>query len=375
MYRALHLLPLLLAAAPAAAQDTIQPGQSVAGQLSASDPTLEDGSHYDVWRFAATAHHRYRVVMRSTDFDAFLTVGTHAAPGCDECATNDDGAGGTDAQVDYTGSADGTYEIRANSYDADQTGRYELVLEDQGVVHDEEEHGAPAGTPIALGQAVTGELTRQDRKVGISYQDTWTYQGHAGETIVITLRSQDFDAYLQAGQYEAGECQELDHNNNGAGGHDARLTVHLNEDGAYHLHVSSADQGDTGAYTLLVERAEPRRSDAPPMPISPGETLSGRLSDTDSREADGAFSDAWTFRGQAGETYTITLHSGDFDAYLHFGRVVDGEWQMPDSNDDGGGGTDAALTVTVPQDGVYGIRASSYEAGQTGDYTLTVRRH
>ena len=47
--------------------------------------------------------------------------------------------GGTDAEVAFVGSADGTYEIRANSYDADEVGGYVLTLEDEGVVDEPDE--------------------------------------------------------------------------------------------------------------------------------------------------------------------------------------------------------------------------------------------
>ncbi|HEX2208880.1 MAG TPA: PPC domain-containing protein [Longimicrobium sp.] len=377
MYRALHVLGLLLlATAPAAAQNTIRPGQSVTGQLTASDPTLDDGSHYDVWRFAGVANHRYRITLRSADFDAYLSVGTATVSACDDCTSNDDGAGGTDAQVDFVGSADGTYEIRAKSYEADQTGGYELTLEDHGEVEPQEhEHAeAPMGTPIALGQAVTGELARGDRKEESSYVDTWTYMGRAGETLVITLRSEDFDAFLKAGEYEAGECRELEHNDNGGGGRDARMTVELPGDGAYHIHVSSVDQGDTGTYTLLVERAAERPA-SPPMPIAPGETLDGRLTESDGREGDGSYFDAWTFRGRAGETFVITLSSQDFDAFLRFGRMAGDEFESMETDDDGAHeGTDSRLTVTLAHDGEYVIRAGTYDADETGAYTLRLER-
>jgi hypothetical protein len=378
MYRTLHLVPLLLlAASPVAAQEIIRPGESVSGQLTASDPTLDDGSHYDVWRFAAVARHRYRVTLRSDDFDAYLAVGANAQDGCGDCETDDDGAGGTDALVEFTGGDDGTYEIRANSYQADETGGYELLLEDQGVVEEEAEHdheAAEMGTPITVGQAVTGELTRTDRKTGNSYSDTWSYVGHRGEILIVTLRSEDFDAYLTAGAFEGGECQEMDSNDNGGGGHDARMRVRLPEDGAYHVHVSSRGQGSTGAYTLLVEHPAPREPGPPPMPISPGETLQGRLVDTDAQEDDGSFSDAWTFRGTQGERFTITLLSGDFDAFLRLGRMDGDEWQLMQTDDDGADGTDSRITVTLPEDGEYVIRAGSYDDGQTGDYTLRVER-
>jgi hypothetical protein len=376
MYRALHLLPLLvLAATPAAAQNTILPGQSVSGELTAADPTLDDGSHYDVWRFAAVAHHRYRVTLHSDDFDAYLSVGTNTTDGCHECQSDDDGGGGTNARVDFTRHEDGTYEIRANSYDAEQLGRYTLALEDEGVVHGGGDDGAaPAGTPIALGQAVTGELARGDRKVGISYQDTWTYQGRAGEILVVTLRSEDFDAYLQAGHYEAGECEELAHNNNGGGGRDARLTVTLVEDGAYHLHVSSADQGGTGAYTLLVESVDSPQGAGLPMPIAPGETLAGQLTDADPRADDGRAYDTWSFRGQAGEAYTITLRPQNFDGFLELGHTSHDGWRPITGGNERGERLDAQLTVTLSATGEFGVRAGASDPGATGRYTLTPQR-
>lgn len=378
MYRARHLFPLLLlAAAPAAAQDVIRPGQSVSGRLSASDPTLDDGSHYDVWRFPAEARHRYRVTLRSDDFDAYLSVGSTAQAGCDDCATDDDGAGGTDAQVEFTGPVDGTFEIRANSLEQGRTGAYELTLEDEGLV-DEAEHehveSDEAGTPIALDQPVTGELGRGDRKVGNSYSDTWTYQGREGETIVVTVRSADFDTYLTMGAFDGGECTELDTNDNGAGGTDSKLTVELPEDGAFHIHVTSVDQGGTGAYTLLVERGQERPSADLPMPIAPGETLNGRLWSTDTQEADGSYRDAWTFMGQVGETYVITLRSRDFDAFLQVGRMAGDEWEPLMTDDDGGGESDSQITITLPMNGEYVIRAGSYDADETGAYTLSVQR-
>ena len=212
MYRALHLLPvLLLAAAPVAAQDVIRPGQSVTGQLTAADPELDDGSHYDVWRFAAQARHRYRVTLRSADFDAYLSVGSRPRSATTARRTTTARAAPTRGWSS-PGREDGTYVIRANSYDEGETGAYELTLEDEGVVdeeeHDAHEDAAEMGTPITLGEPVAGTLARGDRKVGTSYSDTWTYHGREGETIMVTLRSEDFDAYLTLGEFDGGECTE-----------------------------------------------------------------------------------------------------------------------------------------------------------------------
>lgn len=378
MYRALHLVPvILLAAAPVAAQDVIRPGESVSGRLSASDPTLGDGSHYDVWRFPVQARHRYRVTLRSDDFDAYLSVGANTAEECGDCTNDDDGAGGTDALVEFTGRADGTFQIRANSFDGGQMGSYQLTLEDVGVAEEHTGHNdAPdAGTPIQAGEVVTGTLARGDRKMDNSYTDTWTYNGREGETIRVTLRSTDFDTYVTLGEYENGECTGMDGDDDSGGGTDSQITAELPGDGAFHIHVRSASQGGTGAYTLLVEQVTDREAGVPPMPISPGETLNERLWSTDTQEADGSYRDAWTFMGQVGDTYVITLRSEDFDTLLQVGRMSGDTWDLLMTDDDGAGeGTDSQITITLPMNGQYVIRAGAYEPNETGAYTLSLER-
>jgi hypothetical protein len=372
----------LLAASPAAAQETIRPGQRVTGELSAADPVLADGSHYDVWRFAALPGHRYVVTLRSAAFDAFLAVGRSVGPACDACATDDDGAGGTDAFVEYTGARGGTYEIRANSYDEHATGPYELLLEDAGTAEDP----APiAARPIVLNQRVEGELARGDGKDhGRSYSDTYTYRGRAGETIVITLSSPDFDARLDFGKVNLGACRALDRDDDGGEGTDARLTVTLPEDGEYHVHVGSSQAGQRGRYTLLVARGTqagvvidgvPAQVVSVPSPIEAGETVEGELKAGDARADDGSFYQAWLYRGRAGETLTIRMQPSDFDAYLAIGRTVQDAWTELEVNDDGPEGTNSELTVTLPRNGEYVIRANAFQAGQTGRYTLRVDRN
>lgn len=366
---------LLLAASPAFAQETIQPGQRVRGELSMADPALQDGTHYDVWRFAAQANHRYVVTMRSEAFDAFLVVGPEIQPGCDACSTDDDGAGGTNASVEYVGAEGGTYQIRAYSYDADAVGGYELELQDHGMV---EPPPPVVSVPVTLGQAVEGDLARGDAKDhGRSYSDTYSYQGRAGETLVITLDSGDFNAMLNFGQVNAGECMELDGDDDGGGGTNSRLTVTLRQDGEYHVHVGSSQPGQKGHYTLLVERGAARDevvAEAADWPITLGREIEGRLDEGDRRAENDSFYEAWRYMGGVGETVTIRMQSSEFDTYVAIGRVENGAWTELGTNDDGPDGTNSELTVTLPRNGEYVIRANSFQAGQTGRYTLRIDR-
>lgn len=251
--RYLPLAAALLAAAPAAAQPTIQPGQRVAEELSAADPTTREGAHYDLWRFDAQPGHVYLVTLRSSRFDAFLAVGSGAASGCSGCSTNDDGGGGTDAAVRFTPPAPGMYEIRASSYAPRGTGGYELTLRDEGVRGD-----APPPPPAVVqsGDTVQGRLELGDETYGggRAFTDTYLYHGRAGETVVVTLRSDDFDALVAMGRPTHTGCRPMDSDDDGGGGTDSKLELTLSQDGPYHIHVRTMRVDGQGAYTLTVER-------------------------------------------------------------------------------------------------------------------------
>jgi hypothetical protein len=270
---------LACVAVPAVAQGTIRPGQTVRGELAASDGTLDDGSFFDVWRFRAQAGHVYAVTLRSDAFDAFLSVGSSAGPDCEDCEADDDGAGGTDSEVLIRASANGMLEIRANSLMAEETGAYTLALEDRGenAQIDEEDEDEYAGvdeepvadvgdemeameivgtpTPVRLDRAAQGELGEDDAQAADdSFYDLFSYRGRAGETITITLRSEDFDAFLSVGRRVDGRFEVMESNDDGEEGTDSELTITLPEAGEYLIRANSLFPEETGAYTLQITR-------------------------------------------------------------------------------------------------------------------------
>ena len=87
------------------------------------------------------------------------------------------------------------------------------------------------------------------------------------------------------------------------------------------------------------------------------------------------FSDYFSF----GDSHacSITMRSTAFDAYL---EVYDGSGNLVASNDDGTGSTDAVITLSECYRGsdsnllfALTARATSYDAGSTGPYTLEFR--
>lgn len=255
----LILAAVVAGAVPAAAQSSIRPGQRVDGQLAASDPTLDDGSHYDTWRFRGEAGHVYAVTLQSNDFDAFLAVGSTADNDCDDCEVDDDGAGGTDARVEFRADASGTYEIRANSLGEGETGSYTLQLEDEGEGAAADDDDAQQSvddadaTPIRLDESVDGELTEDDATAADdSYYDLYSFRGRAGQTVTITMRSDDFDTYLSIGTLQDGEYSQLESNDDGDDGTNSELTITLPESGEYLIRANSLVGGETGDYTLEI---------------------------------------------------------------------------------------------------------------------------
>ncbi|MFC7380529.1 hypothetical protein [Brevundimonas sp. GCM10030266] len=123
------LFAFSLIASSATAQTSIRPGERVQGVLDATDRTLADGSRYDCFTLLAAAGESVVITLKSSEFDAYLSI-----TGGTDCTnpvalgTDDDSAGGSDAQIRMT-LGPGAHSFRANAYRAGQGGRYELVVE------------------------------------------------------------------------------------------------------------------------------------------------------------------------------------------------------------------------------------------------------
>ncbi len=232
---------------------------------------------------------------------------------------------------------------------------------------------AQGQTSIADGQTMPGRLEAGDRRLDDdSYFDLYIYRGQPGERIVITLRSTDFDAYLAGGTLTGPSLVVRESDDDGAGGTDARLEVTVGESGNYGIRANSLFEHETGEYTLTVERAHDVRSTESAVRIRAGQLMSGKLEPDDPRMTDGSYFDLYRYVGRPGDRIVITMRSDAFDTYLSWGRMDDGRLIVEHSDDDGAGGTDSQLMVTVHDEGSYVIRANSLFPERTGHYIITV---
>jgi hypothetical protein len=92
-------------------------GSSVQGRLSSPDPTLDNGSYFDLYTYAGRRGERLTIDMRSTEFDAYLVIGTRGGRHGVGTALSrdDDGGGNRNARIIFTLPSDGEFVIRAGS--------------------------------------------------------------------------------------------------------------------------------------------------------------------------------------------------------------------------------------------------------------------
>jgi len=375
-------------------------GQTVTGRLNDGDVTLPDGSYADAFAYTGRAGEQITVALQSNDFDAYAVVDDPNGPLRE---SDDDSGGNYDSELTVTLPHAGTYIIVANSVASGATGAYRLSLRAGGGRPSQNDGNNDGGTgnggrtstgdefdlatavPIRGGQTVSGQLTRSDhRREDNSFADSYVYNGRAGERLTITMRSTGFEPWIVVDEPD-GPYRE-----HSATGRTGQLTVTLPRTTRYIILANAVNANATGSYTLSVQSsgAGGPVPSAPPssgggaggdisdmnvrsLPsIAPGQAVSGRLTTSDFLRSDGSYADGYVYRGRAGEQITVTLRSPDMDAWV----VVDEpDGPFRETDDDGAGGTDSQLTVTLPRTGTYLIVANSVGSPNTGRYTLEVR--
>lgn len=107
------------------------------------------------------------------------------------------------------------------------------------------------------------------------------------------------------------------------------------------------------------------------IPIRVGQTVTGRLIQTDQAFSDGSRYKLYAFVGNKGDTVAVDLSSDDFDANL---LVADASGNSLARNDDSGEKCNARLTFVPPATGNFRIYANSSAQAELGAYKLTLSR-
>lgn len=329
---------------------TTSGGRIETGKLGGKDSRLENGEFYDIYRINASAGEEYVIDLYSDDFDTYLLVRNADDP--DFSIDNDDYEGEQHhSQIVMQAPADGVYEVYATSFGANETGAYRLTISDPV---------APADQAV---RHEAGELAEGDETLDSGeYVDRFTVTLEEGETIDIDVASTDFDAYLFVRQADDDDFQ-LDNDDREEGVSDSHLTLTAPRGGVYEVFVTSFEAGETGSYQLTISSAVAAGG------VAREET--GELAKGDDRLESGEFADRYELNAAAGESFVIDLYSDDFDTYLFVRSDDDPAFEL--DNDDADGTNHSQVRMTAGVAGTYFIYVTSFEAGETGKYRMTIR--
>ncbi|WP_029417828.1 PPC domain-containing protein [Brevundimonas bacteroides] len=356
-------------APPAPRPTAIRLGSTIDGDISDNDPEHEGEDQYsnylyDAYSFTAREGERIAVTLRSEAFDPIVRVGGMALSGrWEELAANDDRPGGGDlnSYLVFTAPADGEYLIRAAPLGGSQTGPYTVGIA---------EGPPPMSTrSIGFGDTIEGALSDDDGQNDSGViADGYTFEGRAGQRVVVTMSSDDFDTWLDLYAGEGGGRYVVDSDDDGAGeGTNSRLTYTLAEDGLYSIEARGFSEDGRGDYELTLTEAAPEPE---PTPLAYGRTIEGEINAGDPRDDDNRGFDAFRISGQEGNRIQLIMRSGDFDTYLQIGSP-EGDFYALASDDDGlGEGTDSRLNYILPSTGDFIVRAGPLFSDADGLYSL-----
>lgn len=221
---------------------------------------------------------------------------------------------------------------------------------------------------IAVGDSVEETLEEgdgSDPRWG-DLAEPFAFEGEAGSVVEITMQSDAFDPYLVL---EGPSGDTVGQNDDGldVSGTNSWLWRELPESGTFTIWAGSLGGSATGAYSLSLERGEAARE---PASVAVGESHSGSIQSDDGY--DPRFGDRArpvTFEGSSGQSVSIVMRSDAFDPYL----VLEGPaGAIVDHSDDGAGGTDSRLDVSLDADGTHTVWAGSLSGTATGEFTLSL---
>lgn len=341
---------------------TIEIGGSVEGSLAEDDGKGIGGATADSYQFSGREGQRIRIDMSSNAFDTYLELFDASQV---SLAQDDDGAAeGTNSRLTFTLPRTDIYVVEARAF-TEATGGYTLSISEV------EPEKVPEVLPF--GSNIEGEISEADSTDGEDRGfDAFTFRGLAGQRVQAIMRSGDFDTYLQIGRAGA-EFEALATDDDGLGeGTDSRLSYTLPEEGDYVLRVSPLGSDAKGLYALeLIDRGPQPQ----PGSMLVGVTARGILTEADATAEDNSFYDAYRVTLKEDEKLLITMVSNEVDSFLVVGRLQDdGGFEVLGSDDDSLSDTHAKLEWTAPADGVYEVRAGTFQQGQTGAYALNVEK-
>ena len=223
---------------------------------------------------------------------------------------------------------------------------------------------------VSVGQTITGTLSSTDCSLADgTYADKYYLTVAQAGPVRINMAAPSLDAYLVLQNAATGAVVAENDDGNGNFTEGSRIELQL-QPGRYVIVANTFDSVTTGAYTLAVSTGSQACIGSSTF-NSPG-TVTGTLAATGCVLGDSSYADRYLLNVTTSKTFTVTMRSSAFDAFLFMEDPATGDMVARNDNSGGGAnGKDARFNVLLPV-GTYIINANSATAGETGSYTLTV---
>jgi len=179
----------------------------------------------DYWVIEGKAGQIVKMEGTADPFDIALDLFN---PQGERVDSNDDGAGGRNSLITALLKESGKYLVRVHSFGDGGGGSYRLQRKPDPV------HAIKVGA-------------RTEGSIGTGGSDIWSFEGKSGQTVILSVRSKDFDPHVVVFGPDA---IEVANDENGREGTDSLISVRLPLKGAYTIWVSSGISG--GKYVVRV---------------------------------------------------------------------------------------------------------------------------
>lgn len=231
------------------------------GRLQTGDRQLPTGEYVNFYTLSGRRGQQIDLRLTSSDFDPYVQI---SGPNNFSAFNDDDDAGGKNSRLVVTLPADGAYTVAVTSYQAGESGAYQLSARSAATTTvDASSATVPTGTrQVSIGTSAEGVLQAGDSTLSSGeYVDSYRFTGRRGQRVAIDLTSAAFDAYAML---VSPSGQQIE-NDDGEDGTNARIETVLREDGDYVARVTSYRPGETGSYRLSIapSNGSPRMAAVP----------------------------------------------------------------------------------------------------------------
>ncbi|MEM9415436.1 MAG: pre-peptidase C-terminal domain-containing protein [Planctomycetota bacterium] len=208
---------------------------SVSGELTRTDPTLPNGEHIDWYDVTCEEGQLLMLQVDGQGFDTYLILEDPMG----SWEENDDHGDTLTSRIESNIFQPGEYRVGVTSYEGGETGSYTLSAST-----------APGylATPVAGSGVIEGEFDGSEASLnGNGYVDAYAFEAEVGNTVILTLESDEVDTVLKI--KGPGQLVEMndDYNSDNT---NSQMAFRVSEAGTYYVSATTFRSGEKGGYAL-----------------------------------------------------------------------------------------------------------------------------